>query len=714
MNRGVHIRCGGHWGAFGRRAGCLSVLMLVGVVFQPALSNPLQLEQIGDIRSLNNEKAAEGQWVNIEGQVFHYHPELARLFVGDGVSGVYVQLEEPAGTIEGLQVGSHVRVRGVTGYGGFSPIVLADEVRVNRWSELSDAVEFEKEPDWNTAFDVEWVRLYGKPVRIERVERYPYLMVLIERDSSDIRIYLPDTEKLEEKMRNYMFQEVSVEGVLATKANSQFQMTGRILYVNDLSDIRLVSPQFPQQPKLVEMGRLLQYRGNEGGLVRVQGVVTYVGPTVLYMQDEASSLRVEFSGLFACQPGDRVELAGYAQSASVSPSFRAVTWKILGKETQPLPLTIDLDDEIKTDWNYGWVSLDATLIDTRITIGRRQVGPDRVSEEPQIQRALWCRSGSHVFEARLPDGVTISPLIRAGSQVRLTGICHVTVNEDPRLFEMVQGIWLEVPDSHSVELIKAASWWTPPRLLWGLGFTVLVILFSIGWVVSLRETSKKQARMIGEQVKREARLNERQRIARELHDTLEQGLTALDLQLKRAGRKVQDSQEDSLLALSQAERMLEICRSESRSSIKELRGGMLEELSLVEAVRLTMSQLMESSGIEMEMKVKGKERALTLFAKHQLHRLISEALTNAVQHAKPERIEVSLHYRLTELEVLVLDDGCGFDPVEVEAKNRYGIQGMYERANRLHSELHIQSHQNRGTDIQLYVSIDQFAKEDAL
>jgi len=689
-------------------------LILSGVLAGAAFANPLEIEHIAEIRSLNNEMAADGQWVNIEGQVLHYHPELARLFVGDGVSGIYVQLEKPAGLVEGLQVGSHVRIRGVTGYGGFSPIVLANEVFLNGWSELPKAVEYEIAPDWNTAFDVEWVRLYGKPVRIERLERYPYLVVLIERESSNIRIYLPDTEQLEEKMQTYMFQDVSVEGVLATKANSNFQITGRILFVNDLSDMRLVSPQFPQQPKLVEMRRLFQWRGNEGGLVRVEGVVTHVGSSVLYMQDGTSSLRVEFSGAFSCEPGDRVELIGYAQAGPVSPSFQALTWKMLERGARPSPLRIDLSGEIKTDWNYRWVSLQATLIDKRTTIGRRQVGPDRVLEEPRIQRALWCQSGSHVFEVRLPDGVALSPLLRAGAEVKVSGICHVTVNEDPRLYEMVQGIWLELPEGASIELIRAASWWTPTRLLWGLGFTILLILFAIGWVVSLRKTSKKQSLLIGEQLKREARLNERQRIARELHDTLEQGLTALDMQLKRAGRKLQDSQEDSLLALQQAERMLEVCRVESRSSIKELRGGMLEELSLVEAVRLTLSQLMEGSGIEMELNVKGRERALTLFAKHQLHRFISEAMTNAVQHAKPRRIEVSLSYRLTELDILVSDNGCGFDPVEVESKNRFGIQGMYERANRLHGELHIRSRKNHGTDIQLHVPVDQFSKEDAL
>lgn len=227
-----------------------------------------------------------------------------------------------------------------------------------------------------------------------------------------------------------------------------------------------------------------------------------------------------------------------------------------------------------------------------------------------------------------------------------------------------------------------------------------------------------QTQTIGQQIVRETMLNERQRIARELHDTLEQGLTALTMQLNRVYRKIKNDPESSLQAVEQAENILRVCRDESRASIQDLRGGLLEEMDLPAAVEKTIISRLDDTTVgfrpELKLSMSGVPVRLTLFAEHQLLRTITEAASNAVQHASPETISIQLDYGEEELHVVVQDDGCGFDPEHADEAGHFGVRGMYERVNRIGGKLEIESSEQSGTRVLVNVPVTDLLKEGQL
>lgn len=678
------------------------------------------LRSISEIKRLSNAEAGKLYTARITGQVLNLHPDHARIFIHDGVAGMYVELETPASGVEGLRVGCEVRIDGETHAGGYSPVLFASNVEITGWNPLPEAQRLDRALLSSTGFDVDWVEVEGRPVAMEYVESYAHYLISMEVFDTVMEVFVPYSPDGYKKIKPFMYQRVRVPGVIGTTANSRLQMTGRILYINSVDDFTLTPESTGYVPRYLPINELVQYRKDSLGLVKTRGTIVSATPDVLYLRGEEGNLKASVFKEKNLKAGDQVELLGYVIIQPVSPSFRTVSVTRLEKGPLPEPVDILLNgDGIDPDWNYELVRLDAEFVYAEKTFTKRRLDLEDDEYSDITQETLWCRIGTRVFEAKLPEGEASPEKLRPGSMIRLTGICHVSKTKNPRLDQMTESLWLEIPTEASIAIVRQASWWTPRRLLWGLLTALSFCLAILFWANTLRKTVAAQTETIGQQIVRETILNERQRIARELHDTLEQGLTALSFQLRRIYRKINHDPDSGQQAVEMAERMLQVCREESRASIQDLRGGILEEMDLPSAIRQTLaSQLDETSmdlkSIDSNLEVEGVPVRLTLFAEHQLLRLVTEAAHNAIQHASPEMILIRLHYNKEQLQVLIQDDGCGFNPDAVSASERFGVLGMYERANRLNGTLDIESEAGKGTRIKLTCPIENFIEEKKL
>jgi signal transduction histidine kinase len=191
---------------------------------------------------------------------------------------------------------------------------------------------------------------------------------------------------------------------------------------------------------------------------------------------------------------------------------------------------------------------------------------------------------------------------------------------------------------------------------------------------------------------------ERNRMARDLHDTLAHSLSALTVQLEALRTLIKHDPAAAEAALDEATELARHGLEESRQAIQALRTGPVEELGLTGALRDRLRVLQERTGIQADLRVAGQARDLTSEEVDTLFRIAEEALTNVERHSRAQSVRVRLEYAADGTELTITDDGQGFDPGGIDP-DRYGLAGMQERAGMIGAELAVTSTPDGGTRI---------------
>ncbi|MFQ5342971.1 MAG: GAF domain-containing protein, partial [Anaerolineae bacterium] len=223
------------------------------------------------------------------------------------------------------------------------------------------------------------------------------------------------------------------------------------------------------------------------------------------------------------------------------------------------------------------------------------------------------------------------------------------------------------------------------------------LLSSIGRQVAIAVDNAR----LYDQSREVAALEERNRLAREIHDTLAQGLTGIVVQLEAAERVAARRPEQATASLERAKTLARRSLEEARRSLWNLRPTPLERLSLSEALRQEAARLNGQNGLEVNFAIVGEERRLPADAELNLFRIAQEALTNVHKHAQADTVTVELAFNRNSLRLSVADDGIGgVDSTgNSSQKAGLGLVGMRERANLLGGELHVESPPGAGTRI---------------
>lgn len=232
----------------------------------------------------------------------------------------------------------------------------------------------------------------------------------------------------------------------------------------------------------------------------------------------------------------------------------------------------------------------------------------------------------------------------------------------------------------------------------------LQLLYTVGDLLSI---AVERARLFA----RSARLGaveERNRLAREIHDTLAQGLTATTLQLESAdalidaGSPPDRAREPLRKALSLTQANLE----EARRSVLDLRAAPLEGRSLSEALQALVEHWEAETGISARYRAVNGGRPLPPRVEVALYRVCQEALANVARHADAERVHVRLIATPEQVRLVVEDDGSGFDASNA-SEDRHGLVGMNERAKMLGGSLNVQSSPGAGTRVEVTVPLEK-------
>jgi signal transduction histidine kinase len=195
-------------------------------------------------------------------------------------------------------------------------------------------------------------------------------------------------------------------------------------------------------------------------------------------------------------------------------------------------------------------------------------------------------------------------------------------------------------------------------------------------------------------------LEERNRISREIHDTLTQNFTAVVLQLETAELTLEEEPDTTRDALQKARDLARGGLAESRRFVRALRPAPLEQSDLIPALFVVTAQALGGSGVEYKIHVSGKKRVLQHNVEDNLLRITQEAMTNVVKHAQAHHVEIEVIYRILGMELRIRDDGRGMDGLpSAKFEGGFGLIGIRERVAEMRGKVEINSKPDAGTEI---------------
>lgn len=659
---------------------CLVILLCLLPI--PAASAMEPITRLSDLRALSVEVASTGVPVRIEGTVVGLVPSASfHFFLHDGTSGCFIKTILKGRPAIPVVPGDRVIVTGVSDALGYYPSVKDGHVRVLGKAPLPLPVTPDAGELFSPHLDSQWVEVPALVTGFEIADKR--ITLDVEVHGLPFKAELPPSPDAEKTAVSLMQQPVRMRGIVATVFNAERQMTDRHFFVPDFAAIvPAARSNTGGSPPLLDVSRLLTGSFGPTTLVRLRGVVTQLDRKGFYLRDSTGSTLILTADADDFPPGSMVEAEGFGMVAPFRPVLRAIRIVKSGESPPISPVAFDYHKENLSSRHSEWITLEADFLGQ--TDGRGEA-------------ILQFSKGGRFFEGLLPDQNKQHPVLRAGDRVRLTGICELTTSKALPRIDWVDGFRILLPENGGIEIVSRAPWWTPLRLLYALGIMSGAAALGFFGTWLLRRQVKGQMLIISDKLRNEAVGEERERMARELHDTLEQQLSGVALQLDSLDHAITRNPAKASDSLSLARRMLRFTRVEARRSVWNLRSKILEQDGLAAALR-AIAETSAPDGPIMEVVISGDERLLASGADLHLLRIAQEAITNSIKHGGAAHIRIGLEYLPEITRLSIDDDGSGFDPAAANkaAGSHFGLLGMRERAGKIGASLTIVSSPAQG------------------
>ena len=665
----------------------LLVLWPVGMAgWAAAQSSRLPLlTSVDQVRRLSPDKAQLGYPVRIRGVITDDIPK-PDFFVQDETAGIYVEGNRALG---GSHVfGDFVEVEGITGPGRFAPVIREQRLRVLGRKPLPNAHLYAFHELADGQKDSQWVRVSGivRSVSVDRISwPEPVLAMNVSSEGSQFSVRTP--LPLSQDISSWVGKEVLIQGVCGTLFNAERQLIGILFYVPKMELIRTEATS-----NQVPFAALMRFSPEQeaGHKVRVRGTVAYHQPgNVLFLESDTKGLRVLAQQDTPVQAGDIVDAVGFPTVGESEPVLADAVFRVVGHGPKPQPVNLDLS----APWGRydgALVSIDARLIHL---------------EQQPYGASLLLQHGARLFEARLqsPAPRDLQKYIPPDSDLRVTGICLVRAGG---IWHSPESFRLLLRSRDDITILRTPSWWNLRHTGWVLTATGIILLLVIAWVVVLRRRLREQMNLIRQKLRGNAVLEERNRIARELHDTLEQELAGITMQLDLATDCFQRSPGLARSAIDMARNMTRHSMMEARRSVWDLRCHLLENGDLVSALTQAIQPMVALDQAKIQVRIEGDPYRLSPEIEMNLLRIGQEAVANALKHANARNIVVELRYEPHRFCLNVIDDGRGFTPGDPAfiARGHFGLLDMHERAESIGCRLQIKSEIGRGTSLHVEIS----------
>lgn len=640
--------------------------------------------------------------------------------IQDDTDGIYVQ--GPAEQVAGLGRGDLLEVEGVSVPGGYAPYVVAQRIsRVGR-APIPEPIHVALDELNEGEMDAKWVEFSGIVRSVEPKApgdlpppppgtRYASpkgeetstgeAKVKMKLASGSARVTVEVNEALVPK--DYVDGEVRIRGLCFNLHNRSRQFVRPFVQVPRGVEVQIEKPPpadpYDGQPRpIASLLRFEPQKGKHAHRVHVRGVVVYHrAGSFLWVRDRDHSLRVETTQKDNVEAGTEVDVLGFPAMGEYSAVLEDAVFRKLSHQQTPLPRVLtDMSSALQNDANL--VQLVGRLTEIRKFADTVALTLD------------WHGTVVHAQMDR-SDGAPVPSSWQAGSVVRVAGVCAVLTDKagplgglwEPNSFQLI----LRTPADLAV--IQPPPWWNLERMVWVLSAILLLAVAAAAAIMlaSRRRLKEQERRRAMAEAEFAAILNERNRVAREIHDTLAQSLSAISVQLELARTRADEISPPARNHLGAAHKLARAALADARESIWNMRSHVLEKGDLAEALDGILQRMTDGTDVAGNMRVDGDRRRLPPVVENNLLRIGQEAITNAANHAKPTRIEVKLTFAEKTVKLEIEDDGVGFVPEASPNAGRrsFGLVGMKERAAALGGAVEIHSAPGAGTRVIVVVAV---------
>lgn len=438
---------------------------------------------------------------------------------------------------------------------------------------------------------------------------------------------------------------------------------------------------------------------NSSGFHRqtASGTVAAVTGDSFFLRRESDFIHVKPADIDAFPSvGSSVTVSGFAEPSHIFPLLIEAIWRTEPKPaTPPEPATdLPLGKLFRTDirpsgdeHRYADPARCGQIV--RLT-GRVE---SVVHRQNRVAGLRLESDGEYVFIDLSGFRPGMIGIPEQDATIAASGFCFADFDTSHNMvFPRFLGFSVIPRNASDIEIIRAAPFWTPRRLIHLLTAVFLVAIGFAVWSVMLRRLSIKRGHELAREQIRGARaelkVEERTRLAVELHDSISQTLTGVALQIDAATAA---EGEGAKTFLATARNMLSSCRQELNGCLWDLRSRTFEEKDMTEAVQRTLAPHVGDAKLTVRFNVP-RER-LSEQTAHAVLRIIRELGTNAVKHGHAKNVKIAGEFHDDTISFSVTDDGKGFDTTTAPgpAQGHFGLQGVRERLNEFNGTIRCDS-----------------------
>lgn len=661
--------------------------VLIAIVLL-AFTDPVeaQLTTALELRSLTADEADTGLPVDLRGVVIFAEPQ-GTVFFQDATAGTFFQLKGQTAPAPG----DEIRVRGISQPGLYLPGIAEAKLEVLGHPGLPDAVAVSFD-------DLASGRYHYQRVSFEGIVR---TLAADEESASLVRVALGSRVieiRMEEPPResiSLIDSRVRVTGLAAGELNNRRQLVEPYLRCRGWEEIEILeAAREPRSIPEVSPEQVLNFAvgGQERRRVKISGtVLAAFADGLVYLRSGEAGIGVQ---RVAAEPllesGDYVEMLGFPEMDRFSARIvdAVILDHFLGDEP-PVPVGAKMVDLLE-----GLHDSDLVVIEAELSERYRN----------ELGGVLVLRDGARTIRADLPE---LPDNIAPGARVRVSGIAVVeSTRRSSQYRSEPDRVSLRMRSAEDLVVLRAASWWTSHRLTNALMVLLVATVLAGLWITLLRRQVARQTGALRKRIENEAALEERQRIAREFHDTLEQELAGLSLRLDAAAARGTDEKLRGFIEGSR--NLVSRIQIETRNLVSDLRQEPGEESDLIEALSELVNRQSGEAGPEVAMVSPGEGiAALPSRTVHHLRMIAQESVTNAIKHAGASRIVISVHGGDHELRMKITDDGHGFDAEANTSGSagHFGCMGMRERCRKMGAEISWNSEAGKGTEVTVILPV---------
>ena len=569
-------------------------------------------------------------------------------------------------------------------------------------------------------FDCKLVRISGTVRDFSVSELNPnYAFLVANCQGERIYISIPTRNTSINKLADLVDVEISAVGISLPFDCTFRAHMGRVFKVSSANSIRTIGhprAQAKHLPDIDSIGNALPsdiaMLGRHRAIGRV--IASWDNDKILLKTSSGQLSQIEITTGQLPAYGDLVEAQGIPETDLFQINLARASWsKLSENRISAGKAQLVTADRLLTASN-GVTRMSRHFHGRAVRI-RGQVVSMPTSTGPNRTLYLSNRSqvvpvAANAISERLHD-------IPIGSTVEISGTCVMETEpwRPNMIFTRTKGFVLVTRTPDDIRVIERPSWWTPGRLLAVIGALFSLLFAILVWNFSLRRLSDKKglalARAKLAQSESALKVQERTRLATELHDSIVQNLTGASLHLRTAD-KLRTSDPDAVRdQMSIAMKTLDSCRDEIRNCIWDLRNRALDEPRMDDAIRRTLAPHAGDARLAIRFAVPRK--LLTDNTAHGIICIIRELVLNAIRHGHATLIQVAGCIDNGRLLFSVKDNGRGFDTETAPGieQGHFGLQGVRERIGLLQGDVSITSHPNEGTKVSISVRMPKEGKQ---